>query len=115
MSIPSSVQAVVFDMDGVLWLSSPIHSWAFRAVLADEGILDFDYAPYAGMRTRECLVEIFRKHGREVSCTRIDELAARKSRLALEALRSNPPLAPGCQGVIRELSSRVKVALASAG
>ena len=115
MSLPQWVQAVVFDMDGVLWLSSPIHAWAFRETLARADIQDFDYTLYAGMRTKECLAQVFREHRRGISDAGIEELATEKSRLALEALRSNPPVTAGCKNVICELHSRVKVGLASSG
>ena len=44
------MKALIFDMDGVLTDSTPIHNWAFRETLRPYGI-DVDYARIAGMRT----------------------------------------------------------------
>lgn len=113
MSLPPSTKAVIFDMDGVLWLSSPIHAWAFRETLGRANVFDFDYAQYAGMRTVECLGRVFQQRGRAVTETEIAELAAEKNRLAIEALRRDPPLSPGCTEVLSRLRVNHRLALAT--
>lgn len=113
MSLPASIEAVVFDMDGVLWLSTPVHAWAFRETLARVNILDFDYPRYAGMSTTECLTRVFRDLGREVSEATIGELATEKSRLVLGALQRDPPVTESCCRVVGSLRSKYKLGLAT--
>jgi phosphoglycolate phosphatase-like HAD superfamily hydrolase len=55
---------VAFDLDGVLFLSTEAHTWAYSHVLASQGVTDFDYANWAGMRTGEAFQRILALHDR---------------------------------------------------
>lgn len=57
------IQAVIFDMDGVLFLSGDSHERAWRETLESIGITDFSYATIAGMRTDDALIKVIREHG----------------------------------------------------
>jgi HAD superfamily hydrolase (TIGR01509 family) len=113
MTLPASLSAVIFDLDGVLWDSTPIHARAYYQVLETENILEFSYSQYAGMTTKECLKQIFRLQGRDVSEAKLEELSSMKSRLALQALESHPPVLAGCRNLIETLRLKRRVALAS--
>ena len=63
----TAFDAVVFDMDGVLVHSAPCHSAAFQNVLQKYfGISDFEYAPFAGWRTRDVIEAVLADKGMEV-------------------------------------------------
>ncbi len=109
--ILAGVRAVVFDLDGVLMLSTGIHDAAFRAVLEPLGIHDFVYQPFAGMRTKDTLQAVFEARG--VQGADVNALALRKTQLAHERIRAENPIAPGCLETLTALHRRFPLALAS--
>ncbi len=90
----SRARGIIFDLDGILILSSSSHRAAFEQVFLEYGIGDFDYSRYAGWRTPEVVEHVFAQHGRPIDATQIERLAALKSRLAREILQRQKPLAP---------------------
>ena len=108
-----AISSVVFDLDGVLIDSTPCHRDAFREVLSDFGIADFDYSEYAGRRTNEVMAEVLGPLGHGAGV--INQAAIEKSRLARERLAASNPVAPGCVTVLKSLARRYVLALASSG
>jgi beta-phosphoglucomutase-like phosphatase (HAD superfamily) len=110
------LRAIVFDFDGVIANSEPLHYQAYREVLAEEGIslVEADYyARYLGYDD----VGAFRAIGAELSGgfsnERIATLVARKAG-CLEALeRFVPILFPGAASTIRRAAATVPIAIAS--
>jgi beta-phosphoglucomutase-like phosphatase (HAD superfamily) len=105
-----SLRAIVFDFDGVLANSEPLHFQAFRDVLAVEGLplseRDY-YDQYLGFDD----VGVFRAVG--VETTRIDDLVKQKA-VRLEALeRDVSILFPGAAAAVRRLAASVPLAIAS--
>jgi beta-phosphoglucomutase len=105
-----SLRAIVFDFDGVIANSEPLHFQAFRDVLAGEGrvlsereyydqLLGFDDAG------------VFRAVG--IDATRIDHLVGQKA-VRVEALeRDVSVLFPGAAAAVRRLAASVPLAIAS--
>lgn len=116
MSFAAGIKSIIFDMDGVLWESSPIHAAAYRAVLEQAGLEMPDYQLIAGRRTNEVMSELLAAQRPSKS---LDNLAAvtaltkAKQEAARQLLRSQPPLTPGCAEVVRELARRTRLTLAS--
>jgi len=105
-----SLRAVVFDFDGVIANSEPLHFRAFRDVLAGEGVTlaerDY-YDRYLGYDD----VGVFRALG--LASTRIDDLVRAKA-TRMEALeRDVSILFPGAAAAIRRLAASVPLAIAS--
>jgi beta-phosphoglucomutase-like phosphatase (HAD superfamily) len=105
-----ALRAIVFDFDGVIANTEPLHFQAFRDVLAGEGL---------GLSEREYYdrllgfddVGVFRALG--VETTRIDHLVRRKA-MKVEALeRDVSVLFPGAAAAIRRLAASVPMAIAS--
>lgn len=111
----TNAKAIIFDLDGVLVHSTGYHKDAFLEVLQPFGVTDLDYERYAGMRTAEVLRGVLSEAGVPVDEETIDQLAAKKSRLARDSMRRNNPVAPGCVPVIRELAKGFRLGLASSG
>jgi HAD superfamily hydrolase (TIGR01509 family) len=111
----SRARGIIFDLDGILILSSSSHRAAFEQVFLEYGIGDFDYSRYAGWRTPEVVEHVFAQHGRPIDATQIERLAALKSRLAREILQRQKPLAPGCEDALARLASVYPLAVASSG
>ena len=109
----TGLRAVVFDLDGVLMESTPFHAQAYGEVLAAAGVMNFSYARFAGMRTREVMAIIGVERGMDWGEERLGELSAAKTRRALELMRLNRPVVPGCEALVRRLAARYEVGLAS--
>ena len=110
------LRAIVFDFDGVIANSEPLHFQAFRDVLAARG-LAFDerdyYARYLGFDD----VGVFQAVGAERSAGwtpgRISELVADKA-VRLETLEHGSSiLFPGAADAIRRAAAAVPIAIAS--
>lgn len=110
---PHTTQAVIFDMDGVLFNSSDCHARAFNKVLHTQGITDFSYLTVAGMRTDEAFEKIFAQRGRVLPNALLAELIRRKRSIAAELLESEGGVIVGATELIDSLRPTHKLALAS--
>jgi HAD superfamily hydrolase (TIGR01509 family) len=106
------LSAIVFDMDGVLLQSSAIHEGAFRQVLRPLRA-SFRYEDYAGLRTRESLIGILEANRISITAAELEDLAVRKTRLALEQIERENPIAPSAKDVLAHLSRRFPLGLAT--
>src|SRR6478752_1611576 len=111
-----SLKAIVFDFDGVIANSEPLHFRGYRDVLAEEGVTltesDY-YARYLGFDDVGAFEAIARQHAASWSDTHIRDLVARKA-VRLEALERNVSvLFPGAADAIRRASALMPIAIAS--
>lgn len=104
---------IIFDMDGVLLHSSPIHAEAFRTVLADLPIAGFDYAAIAGMRTDEALRKVLAANGITLTEEELRAKGVEKSHLARIRIREQNPVDPDCGRLLASLAVQYHLALAS--
>jgi HAD superfamily hydrolase (TIGR01509 family) len=109
------IGGIIFDLDGVLIDSMACHRAAFQTVFAEHGIHDFDYAFYAGMRTPDVVVDVFRRAGISSDPEALAEISSRKSTMARELIAGKKPLMEGCPDVLWELSKQYRLALATSG
>jgi beta-phosphoglucomutase len=106
---------VVFDFDGVLVDSEPLHFRALRGTLADEGIaIDEDeyYARYAAYDDRTAIRLALEQHGTPFDLSRVDRAARRKSTL-FDQLLPGIPFFPGARELVRDLARDIPLAIAS--
>jgi beta-phosphoglucomutase len=110
------LRAIVFDFDGVIANSEPLHYQGFRDVLAAEGIALDERDYYARLLGFDD-VGVFERVGREQDAAwdraAIADLVARKA-VRLEALERNVSvLFPGAADAIRRAAAAVPIAIAS--
>ena len=110
------LRAIVFDFDGVLANSEPLHLRAFQDVLAEEHVelreADY-YARYLGYDDVGVFQMIGDERGAGWQTREIAELVARKA-LCMEALeRDRSVLFPGAADAVRRAASVLPVAIAS--
>src|SRR3989442_11432494 len=110
------IRAVVFDFDGVIANSEPLHFRAFREVLAQDGVAlseDDYYARYLGFDD----VGVFRAVGRawreHWSDERVAALVERKAVRLEELERGGSILFPGADAAVRRLAAELPLAIAS--
>ena len=112
----SALQAIIFDFDGVIADSEPLHLKAFQRALAEEG-LALDEAEYFNRYLGYDDVGVFEAIARDRALAwtagRVTELVARKG-MKLQALISGGEvLFPGVPAFIRAAAAAVPVAIAS--
>jgi beta-phosphoglucomutase len=110
------LRAIVFDFDGVIANSEPLHFQGYRDVLAEEGLTVTErdyYAQYLGFDDVGAFEAIGRRHGAAWSDAQIKDLVARKA-VRLEALeRDVSVLFPGAADAIRRAAAAMPIAIAS--
>jgi HAD superfamily hydrolase (TIGR01509 family) len=110
------LRAIVFDFDGVIANSEPLHFRAFRDVLADRGVAlteaDY-YARYLGYDDLGAFRAIASDSGRAWTPSELAALTSDKA-LRMEALeRDASVLFPGAADAIRRAAAAVPIAIAS--
>ena len=110
------LRAIVFDFDGVIADSEPLHFAAFRDILAGAGVVLSEqeyYARFLGFDDVGAFTSMAAAHGQPWSAGRIAELVARKAS-RFEALeRGGALLFPGADAAIRRAAVAVPIAIAS--
>jgi beta-phosphoglucomutase len=109
------MRAVIFDFDGVLVDSEPLHYRALRQSLIDDGITisPEEYArEYLAYTDRECIRIAFERHDVPPTAERIEATALRKARL-FDALLAEVPFFEGARELIADLGRNVPLAIAS--
>jgi HAD superfamily hydrolase (TIGR01509 family) len=99
--------AVLFDFDGVLVDSEPIHFRCWRDLLASHGIeLDWETyrSNYIGVNTRQMLEHISRKAANRTTAESLLDLIPRKRDLFTELMCRELPFAADCRGMLTSLS-----------
>jgi len=111
------MDALVFDFDGVVIDSEPVHLRCFQQILAGEGIAlaDRDYwEKYLGFDDHDCFAAAAAAAGRKLAEPRIAELTAAKSRLIRRAFAEDVQPLPGAVELIRSAADAgVPVAVCS--
>lgn len=106
----------MFDFDGVIANSEPLHFLALRDVLAAEG-LDLSrsdyYSRYLGFDDVGAFNAIASDRGRQWTATQVDDLLRQKARRLKKLERDVSVLFPGAEAAIRRLSAVCPLAIAS--
>ena len=72
---------LIFDFDGTLAETSPLHERAFKEVVMKHNIA-FSYADIAGLSTRQALKLIFQANNLSISSTILTELVSHKQQIS---------------------------------
>jgi beta-phosphoglucomutase-like phosphatase (HAD superfamily) len=109
------VKAAIFDFDGVIADSEPLHFRALRDALRTEGVEITEqeyYTSYLAYDDRGALRLALEQHGVAASRERLETLAVRKVECFAEVLR-DIVFFPGVPELVRALAGRVPVGIAS--
>lgn len=112
----SALQAIIFDFDGVIANSEPLHLLAFQMALREDGI-ELNAHDYYGRYLGYDDVGVFRVLGQDrgiaMDASRIDALIARKGERLQSLMRSGSVLFPGAKAFVQRAASAVPIAIAS--
>ena len=111
-----ALQAIVFDFDGVIANSEPLHLRAFQRALADEGLTLTEreyFSRYLGYDDIGVFAALARDRGIALSDEHIAALVERKGRRLQDMLRAGEVLFPGAADFVRAAAAAVPVAIAS--
>jgi HAD superfamily hydrolase (TIGR01509 family) len=108
------LRAVLFDFDGVLVNSEPLHYRALRDGLLPEGfaIDEDEYLQYVGYHDREAIRMALERHDCPATLERVDTVARRKAGI-YEALLADVPFFPGARELVEALARQMPLAIAS--
>ncbi len=110
------LRAIIFDFDGVIADSEPIHLAAFQRALGEIGIFlprDEYIARYLGYDDRACFRAILTDRGRGPGPAEIEDLVGRKAMALRECIHREVGIYPGVHELIRDAAPRCRLAIAS--
>jgi beta-phosphoglucomutase len=111
-----ALQAIVFDFDGVIANSEPLHLQAFQQALAEDGVelsASEYYSRYLGYDDVGMFEALGQDRGMPMPEGRVAALVARKSDHMQRLLQSGSVLFPGALEFIREAAAVVPIGIAS--
>ena len=110
------LQAIVFDFDGVIANSEPLHLLAFQQALAEDGVelsaTDY-YSRYLGYDDVGMFEALARDRGLTMSERHVATLVTRKGVKLQAMLKAGSVLFPGAADFIRLAAAAVPIAIAS--
>ena len=107
------VQAIIFDMDGVIVDSEARHERAFFDVVHQIGYgdkFDLRFADYIGRSDQELWVDFVAKYKPPQT---VPQLLAMKSQRVIDIIRHDQPVFDGVPRLVEKLAARYALALAS--
>jgi beta-phosphoglucomutase len=111
------LRAIIFDMDGVICNSEPLHMQAFQTALKEQSITVTDqeyYDTYLAHDDRGSFEAAFKDHGRPIPVAQeMKGYMLRKSRLFEDMIKEGLVIYPGVEAFVRKASSAYPVALAT--
>ena len=112
----SALQAVIFDFDGVIADSEPLHFRAFQQTLAEEGLeltAKLYYSRYLGYDDVGAFQAFGEDHGVPMDAARVTALVARKGVKLQGMITTGSVLFPGAADFVRTAARAVPIAIAS--
>ncbi|MCL4477974.1 MAG: HAD family phosphatase [Deltaproteobacteria bacterium] len=105
---------LIFDFDGTLADTSPLHARAFLKVLAPYNI-KVDYQSIAGMKTKDAIKQCLIANGRNLSPNEIDTLVTAKQQYARILIKNELKPLPGVDEFLQWAKPRYRLAMYSSG
>lgn len=112
----SELRAIIFDFDGVIADTEPLHFAALRQVLAgiDISLTEQEYyTDYLGFDDRGCFLAALQSHRQQPSPALLGELMGRKAQAYLSAVREHLAIFPGVRELVHDAAARYPLAIAS--
>jgi len=113
---PPAIRAIVFDFDGVLADSEPLHLRAYQEVLTPIGVTltrDEYYARYLGYDDEGVFTKIASANGLRMDPEQIAGLIEQKTRVFDDMMAAGEMLYPAARACVERMASRFPLGIAS--
>ncbi len=103
------IRAIMFDLDGTLVDTEPLHYAAFAEVLRPEGVelsREEYFSRLIGYNDHDCFEMVLKENGKNASAAHIEALMARKAASYQEMIRNRDVMYPGAADFVRECAAR---------
>ena len=103
------IRAIIFDLDGTLAETEPLHYLGFAEALRLEGIElagDDYFSRLIGFNDHDCFEAVLKENRQDASEARIESLTARKAVLYQEIIRDRDVMYPGAADFVRACAAR---------
>jgi beta-phosphoglucomutase len=111
------LRSIIFDMDGVICDSEPLHMQAFQEILKGQGVMITDqeyYDKYLAHDDRGSFESALRAHDRPLTDLKsMNALLSAKARAFDELMREHMVIYPGADVFVKKASQKYSLALAS--
>jgi beta-phosphoglucomutase len=114
--VTSALQAIIFDFDGVIADSEPLHFRAFQQALAEDELeltSKLYYSRYLGYDDVGAFKAFAEDHGVQMDAVRVQELVARKGARLQAMMTAGSVLFPGAADFVKAAARAVPIAIAS--
>ena len=105
---------LIFDFDGTVANTSPLHAEAFSQVLAPL-VNSVDYPSIAGLKTRDAIRQCLNRAGRMFSDAEVQALVFEKQKLVRKMINQGLEPLPGVDEFLRWARPRYRLAMATSG
>jgi HAD superfamily hydrolase (TIGR01509 family) len=112
----STLQALIFDFDGIIANTEPLHFAGLRQTLREIGIELSEaeyYADYLGYDDRGCFITALTANQRPIDPAAIAQLMKRKAVAYLESVKHHHVIFPGIPEFVRHAARAYPLAIAS--
>src|SRR2546422_953606 len=110
------IEAVLFDFNGVIADDEEQHREALGGVLAEQGLpltREQYYADFLGFDDRRCLIQAFRRAGRRLPASQLEQLLAAKSQIYQRLIDRSLALVPGAAEFVPRAAGRFRLGVVS--
>jgi len=112
----STLRALIFDFDGIIANTEPLHFAGLRQTLKEIGIELTEaeyYADYLGYDDRGCFIAALTANGRPIDPATLSRLMKRKAVAYLESVKHHQVIFPGIPEFVRDAARIYPLAIAS--
>lgn len=112
----STLQALIFDFDGIIANTEPLHFAGLRQTLSEIGIELSEaeyYADYLGYDDRGCFIAALTANQRPIDPPIVEQLMERKAVAYLESVKHHQVIFPGIPEFVRDAARDYPLAIAS--
>jgi HAD superfamily hydrolase (TIGR01509 family) len=112
----STLRALIFDFDGIIANTEPLHFAGLRQTLKEISIELTEaeyYADYLGYDDRGCFIAALTANGRPIDPATLSRLMKRKAVAYLESVKHHQVIFPGIPEFVRDAARSYPLAIAS--
>jgi len=110
------IRAIIFDLDGTLVHTEPLHFAAFNEVLRADGIeIGFDdyTSRLIGLNDHDCFAAVLRENHKNAGEEHVADLIARKTAVYQAIIAERDVLYPGAEKFVRDCAQRFPLMIAT--